>query len=794
MRDALGIDKRAAGAGARPLERAGQQIRYNGFGEVKGFTGRDDLLDALSAKLAAKSSVAIRNSTQTTLAMRGMGGVGKTVLAQEFAWRNRERYCGVWQIRAETPETLMDDLAALGARFIPGLPDNPRDAALKTVDQLAQMRTGKPWLLIYDNAEGPALLRQFTPAENAHVLITTRRTDWHGEADEELAVDVFSRATAIDYLREHARNADEAAAGRLADALHCLPLALSHARAYCWTRNWGFDQYIAKLPELIAEAPKDAAYPASVFATFSLAIEKAAAECEGAEPLMALLAFFAPDKVPLWLIPADVLPEKQRGDALAALTSVSLVAYDTDGAPAISVHRLVQEVMRGRLRTAGRFEDTAALAIQLLYQAYSWESGTVETVLRRAAWLPHAVAALDHAPAEGEIAQQTVWVCKFIGDFRVMRGDLSGALDAYQSGKKIAEAVARSQPDNAGWQRDLSVSYNKVGDVLVAQGQLADALKAYRDSLAIAERLAKDDPQNAGWQRDLSVSYNKVGDVLVAQGQLADALKAYRDSLAIRERLAKADPQNAGWQRDLSVSYNKVGNVLVAQGQLADALKAYRDSLAIAERLAKDDPENAGWQRDLSVSYSKLGNVLVAQGQLADALKAYRDSLAIAERLAKADPQNAGWQRDLSVSYNKVGDVLVAQGAARGRLESLPRQPRHRRAPRQGRSRKRRMAARCGRQPFEARGHLSASGRNGSGKGCARERQGNHGAHDEAFAGQRGLEARLGLVRGADRGAGDGGDAGRRGQSARGDKARAALAAFRAEGVRRPSWFGKKKQ
>ena len=215
-------------------------------------------------------------------------------------------------------------------------------------------------------------MRRFTPADNAHVLITTRRTDWHGEADEELAVDVFDRDTAIAYLLKQARNGDADAAGRLADALNCLPLALSHARAYCWARNWSFDRYIERLPELIAEAPKDAAYPASVFATFSLAIEKAAAECADAETLMALLAFFAPDKIPLWLIPEDVLSEKQRDDALAALTSVSLAAYDSlpDGTPAVSVHRLVQEVMRGRLRNSGRFEETAALAIRLIEASY----------------------------------------------------------------------------------------------------------------------------------------------------------------------------------------------------------------------------------------------------------------------------------------------------------------------------------------------------------------------------------------------------------------------------------------
>ena len=88
----------------------------------------------------------------------------------------------------------------------------------------------------------------------------------------------------------------------------------------------------------------------------------------------------------------------------------------------------------------------------------------------------------------------------------------------------------------------------------VAQGNLPAALKSYRDSLAITERLAKADPGNAGWQRDLSVSYNKVGDVQEAQGDLPAALKSYQATASpSADRLAKADPGNAGWQRDLSV-------------------------------------------------------------------------------------------------------------------------------------------------------------------------------------------------------------------------------------------------
>ena len=106
----------------------------------------------------------------------------------------------------------------------------------------------------------------------------------------------------------------------------------------------------------------------------------------------------------------------------------------------------------------------------------------------------------------------------------------------------------------------------------------------------LPKRLAKADPANAGWQRDLSVSQEKLGDVLVQQGNLAEALAGFKAALAIRKRLANADPANAGWQRDLSVSHERVGTVLAAQGNLADALAAFEDALAIAERLANADP------------------------------------------------------------------------------------------------------------------------------------------------------------------------------------------------------------
>ena len=118
------------------------------------------------------------------------------------------------------------------------------------------------------------------------------------------------------------------------------------------------------------------------------------------------------------------------------------------------------------------------------------------------------------ASSEGEgAAYNHYWARLGLGDIRVERGDLSLARADYLEAAGVAERLAAADPGNAGWQRDLSVSHNKIGDVQRAQGDLAAALASYRASLAISERLAEADPGNAGWQRDLSVSQDRIGDV-----------------------------------------------------------------------------------------------------------------------------------------------------------------------------------------------------------------------------------------------------------------------------------------
>jgi hypothetical protein len=97
----------------------------------------------------------------------------------------------------------------------------------------------------------------------------------------------------------------------------------------------------------------------------------------------------------------------------------------------------------------------------------------------------------------------------------------------------------------------VSSSDSQSSFLLVAQDNLPEALKSYHDDLAIMDRLAKSDPGNAGWQRDLSVSYSRLAGAFRKAGDKAKTLDALRQGRAIMVRLTSVSPDNAVWKRDL---------------------------------------------------------------------------------------------------------------------------------------------------------------------------------------------------------------------------------------------------
>ena len=361
---------------------------------------------------------------------------------------------------------------------------------------------------------------------------------------------------------------------------------------------------------------------------------------------------------------------------------------------------------------------------------------------------------------------ERAWILVAELEFKALlrAGDLRAATRQLHAIHDQVQARAAADPANTEWQRDLSVSHDKLGDVAIAAGDLAAARAAYQAVPGHRRPAGRRRPGNTGWQRDLSVSHNKLGDVAVAAGDLAAA----RDRLPGRpghrgpagrrrpgqHRLAARpvrQPQQAGrrggrgrgpgrrprpptrppWTSPARLAAADPGQHRMAARPVRQPQQAggrggrgrgpgrrprppTRPPWTSAARLAAADPGNTEWQRDLSVSRNKLGDVAVAAGDLAAARDHYQAALDIADRLAAADPGNTEWQRDLSVSRNKLGDVAIAAGDLAAARDHLPGRPGHRRPAGRRRPRQHRMAARPVDQPQQA------GGRGGRGRGPGR--------------------------------------------------------------------------
>jgi hypothetical protein len=247
---------------------------------IASFTGRTDELDKLDDILMREKPAAVTHSVGRA-AVQGMGGVGKTALAIEYAHRFRGLYAGVCWCPAETHTSLLSALAGLAVTLGASTAEeaNVEKAAKAALCRLAEQRA--TWLLVYDNVPTPDAIADFLPSAGARVLITSRFSDW-SELAVEVPLDVLPLAEAVDLLRSRTGRG-YAGAQTLAEVLDRLPLALDHAAAYCKRTQMRFADYAKKASSLISTAPRGVGYPTSVAATFDLAISEAVAQCQTAE-------------------------------------------------------------------------------------------------------------------------------------------------------------------------------------------------------------------------------------------------------------------------------------------------------------------------------------------------------------------------------------------------------------------------------------------------------------------------------------------------------------------------------
>ena len=413
-----------------------------------------------------------RSALTQPASVHGLGGVGKTLLAVEYAYRHADDYDAVFWLAAENPAALASAFADLAGTL--GLPEaSERDQSLRTAAVRRWMESNARWLLVFDNAERRQDVEPYLPVRlKGHVLITSRNPDWQPLA-RPVAVRPLPRPDSVALLRGEEGLGSEPEADRLADALGDLPLALAQAAAYVRATACSFAEYLGRFraqdAALENEAWAEPGYGRTVAATLEVAL--AALRPPGqdgpgpAETLLARCAFYAPEAIPRELLAAD-FPDAAALDAAVRTLRRYSLAETASGT--LSVHRLVQRAVRSRM-PVGQQESFAGCAVEVVYGLFPGEPDDVRTWPESERLLAHALHAADLAVGLGVATEPTAGLLNQVGIHLWSKHDLPRAREQLATALKLNEAVYG--PDHPEVARTLT----NLGNVARDQGDLAEA-------------------------------------------------------------------------------------------------------------------------------------------------------------------------------------------------------------------------------------------------------------------------------------------------------------------------------
>ncbi|HKY03429.1 MAG TPA: FxSxx-COOH system tetratricopeptide repeat protein [Blastocatellia bacterium] len=588
------------------------------------FTGREEMLKGLHDALVKTGATALNQ------AISGLGGIGKTQTALEYAYRYAEDYNAVFWVRADSHIALSAGFVDIARLLNLKEKDaqNPDDTA-RAVNLWLQNNSG--WLLIFDNADSPELLRDFRPRNSkGHVLLTSRAQvfDSLGIA-KPLELAAMSPDEALEFLltrtgRDDIDDAGRNAASRLASELGYLPLALEQAASFILAKKARFQDYIASYRkrrlELLKESkPVAGDYPESVATTWELSFHEVEKLSEAASDILRVSAFLSPDNIPFELLVegreqlgpfvsaalADVKEDPLAiNRVLEPLTRYSLIRLDSDS-QTYNVHRLVQEVVKERMEADAK-RQRANHAVLALNQAFP--SVEFENWLLCERLLPHAkvVARLLHewnivsSEAMRVVSQAAVYIQE--------RGQYSEAERLFKQALEFAEELFKQDDPN------LAICLNNLAGVYIIQDKYAEAELLYKRALAIREKLLEPDHPS------LAVGINNLAFLYRKQRKYKDAESLFKRSLAIKERVLESNhPGIANTLDNLACLYQE-------QGKYKEAEPLYKRALAIREMtLRPDDPE-------LAMSLNNLSTLYYDQGMYGEAEPLIKRSVEIFEK------------------------------------------------------------------------------------------------------------------------------------------------------------------
>ncbi|MEU8243406.1 FxSxx-COOH system tetratricopeptide repeat protein [Actinoplanes missouriensis] len=596
------------------------------------FVGRADVLKEIKDGLTAHNSLVIQ-------ALHGWGGVGKTQLAIEYAHRHLREYDVIWWFAAEHPQLLGEQYAQLAVAVGVATPETDTAVAVNLARRFLRERSR--WLLVFDNAEDPAILRDWLPDGDGHVLITSRRRDWY-EVAEPISVDVLSHAESMAMLKRGPA-AEAPDVGGLARELGGLPLALAQAAGFMAETGMSAGDYLSTLvqrPHLLLDEGLPASYPAPLTATVTKGAERAEAADPAAAQLLRLAATCGPEPVPLWLFADGALPEPLASTAaqpLALRRSVGLLVrlgLARADADSMQLHRLTRMILRSSETDQARRDHRVTVERLLIAALPSDDDKDPANWPVWSALAPH-ILALD--PVTSDSAGFRHLAAWWVGGL-LNRGSL-------REGLHLAEQLHDSWQRRHGPEEETTLhAAHVLGYAFYLTGRWHEARDI--DERTYQVRLRVLGPDNQLTQ----LSANNLGGSLGRLGQTGEAIALYQELVGQLRRQLGAE------HRDTLRATGNLALELRKSGDVPAAMALHESTWAsLSEVVGTDHPETLISAREVGIDWRLLGEPDRSREILRET---FRRSVKI---LGQDHPETLKCAHELACTLRELGERREAR-------------------------------------------------------------------------------------------------------------------------------------